>query len=59
MGAAITEGTESRIGVWPQIVSSDSPGKYQRVPVRLFNMSAKILTIKPSSALYELQAVKV
>ena len=46
MKAAVTEGTEapsSRIGVCPRIVSLDFPGKYQRVPVRLNNMSAKIL----------------
>ena len=46
MEAAVTEGTEaalSRIGVCPRIVSLDSPGKYQRVPVRLHYMSAKIL----------------
>ena len=62
MEAAVTEGTEaasSRIGLCPLIVSLDSPGKYQIVPVRLYNMSAKILTIKPSSALCEPQEVKV
>ena len=62
MEAAVTEGTEaasSRISICPRIVSLNSPGKYQIVPVRLYNMSAKILTIKPSSALCELQEVKV
>ena len=60
--AAVTEETEavsSRMGVCSRIVSLDSPGKYQRVRVRLFNMSAKILTIKSSSAIFELQEVKV
>ena len=59
MEAAVTESTEAasgRIGVCPWIVSLDYAGKYQRVPVRLYNMSAKILT---SSALCELQEVKV
>ena len=59
MEAAVTEGTEAasgRIGVCPRMVSLDSAGKYQRVPIRLYNMSAKILT---SSALCELQEVKV
>ena len=60
--AAVTENTEGasiKLGVCPRVVSLRSPGKYQRVPVRLFNMSATAVTIKPNSNLCELQEVKV
>ena len=60
--SAVTENTEGasiKLGVCPRVVSLQSPGKYQRVPVRLFNMSATAVTIKPNSNLCELQEVKV
>ena len=61
-GAAITESTEGttdRLGVCPRIVSVEAPGKYQRVPVKLYNMSAKAVTIRPNSDLCELHDAKV
>ena len=60
--AAITENTEgasTKLGVCPRIVSLEKVGNYQRVPVRIFNMSAKVLTIKPNTNICELHEVKV
>ena len=54
-----TEGASNKLGVCPRVVSLQSPGKYQRVPVRLYNMSAKAVTLRPNSNLCELQEVKV
>ena len=36
-----------------------NPGKNARVPVRVFNMSAKVLTLQPKSILCQLHEVKV
>ena len=47
---AVTEQTESalnRIGVCPRVVSLQSSSRNQRIPVRIFNISAKTITIKP------------
>ena len=60
--SAVTEQTEkasSKIGVCPRVVAMDKPGKYARVPVRIFNMSAEVMTIPPKSVLCQLQEVKV
>ena len=60
--AAVTEqtqGASNRIGVCPRVVSLEKNGNYQRVQVRLFNMSAKVVNIKPKSDLCELHEVKV
>ena len=60
--AAVTEhtqGASSRIGICPRVVSLEKPGRNQRISVRVFNMSAKILDIKPDSQLCELHEVKV
>ena len=54
-----TEGASTRIGVCPRIVSLQKIGTSQRVPVRIYNMSAKVLHIKPNSDLCELHDVKV
>ena len=54
-----TEGASSRLGVCPRVVSLEKAGNYQRVPVKVFNMSAKIMTIKPNSNICELHDVKV
>ena len=43
-----TEGASTKLGVCPRIVSLEEVGNYQRVPVRIFNMSAKVLTITPN-----------
>ena len=46
--AAITEpfepSTGTKVGICPRIVSLENPGKTSRVPVRIFNMSTKVLT---------------
>ncbi|MCW4290851.1 MAG: retropepsin-like domain-containing protein, partial [Candidatus Thiodiazotropha taylori] len=54
-----TEGASSRLGVCPRVVSLEKGGNYQRVPVRVFNMSAKVMKIKPNSSICELHDVKV
>ena len=59
---AITENTEaasSRIGVCPRLVSLDQTGQNQRVSVRVFNISAKTITVQPKTPLCQLQEVKV
>ena len=59
---AVTEQTESasdRIGVCPRVVSLQSSSRNQIIPVRIFNISAKAITIKPQTTLCELQEVKV
>ena len=55
----LTEGASSRLGVCPRVVKLDAVGKYQRVPVRLYNISATRVEIAPKSNLCELQEVKV
>ena len=60
--SAITEPADnasSKIGVCPRVVAVNKPGRNARVPVKLFNMSAKVLTIPPRALLCELQEVKV
>ena len=54
-----TEGATNRLGVCPRVVSLEKTGNYQRVQVRLFNISAKVVNIKPKSDLCELHEVKV
>ena len=54
-----TEGASSKIGVCPRVVSLDKVGNKQRIPVRIFNMSAKVTKIKPKAALCELHKVKL
>ena len=59
---AVTEQSEKasdRIGVCPRVVSLNSSGRNHRVPVRIFNISARPLIIKPQTLLCELQQVKV
>lgn len=60
--SAITENTEaalSRLGVCPRVVALDKRGSYQQFPVRVFNISARIITISPQTTLYEQQEVNV
>ena len=54
-----TEGASSRLGVCPRVVKLDAVGKYQRVPVRLYNISASPIEIAPKTDLCELHEVKV
>ena len=53
------EGASNRLGVCPRVVSLEKTGTYQRVQVRMFNISAKVVIIKPKSDLCELHEVKV
>ena len=61
--SAITESTEAghfpNATASPRIVILSNPGKTARVPVRLCNMSAKIVTLPPKSNICELQEVKL
>lgn len=60
VATAITEystTTSARIGVCPRIVSLEGSSNNKRVPVRIFNMSAKPVIIKPRSVLCELHEV--
>ena len=54
-----TQGASSRIGVCPRVIKLDTPGTGQRIPVRLYNISAKMIEIAPKSNLCELQEVNV
>ena len=60
--SAITENTEaasSRLGVCQRVVVLVKVGSYQRVPFRVFNISARPITISPQTTLCNLQEVKV
>ena len=61
--AALTEPVDNeqtaRVTVCPRIVRTDKPGSTARVPVRLCNMSARILTIQPKASICNLEEVKV
>lgn len=60
--SAVTEQIEnasSKIGVCPRVVAVNKPGRNARVPVKIFNMSATVITIPPRSLLCQLQEVKV
>ena len=54
-----TPGATTRIGVCPRVLSLNKVGKSQRVPIRIYNMSAKQINIKPSSDICELHEIKV
>lgn len=62
--SAVTESADdasSRIGVSPRLVSLEDSGCTARVPVRIYNMSAKPVVIKPKtllSNLYESKALR-
>ena len=48
--SAITEQADtasSKIGVCPRVVAVNKAGRNARVPIKIFNMSAKVLTIPP------------
>lgn len=62
--SAVTEPCEdqhcsSRLNVCPRVVSLNKPGKSARVPVRIFNLSAKAISIPAKSNLRDLQEVNV
>ena len=50
---------ENKTTVCPRVVSLENPGKTSRVPVRICNLSARIITIPENSKLCQLQEVKV
>lgn len=54
-----TDNASIKIGLCPRIVNLNKPGRTARVPVKIFNMSAKVLTIRPKAGLCKLQEVKV
>ena len=59
--SAITESTEvgncSNISASPRTVTLNNPGKTARVPVRVCNMSAKIVTLPPKTSLCDLRVL--
>ena len=58
---AVTENSRkasAKIGVCPRLVSLSEVESGERVPVRVFNMSAKVLEIKPRSILCDLHEAK-
>ena len=61
--SASTESTEAghfpNVTASQRIVTLSNPGKTSKVPVRLCNMSAKIVTLPPKSNICELQEVKL
>ena len=61
--SAITEqiegGSLPKVAVCPRGVKLNNPGKTSRVPVRLCNISARVITIPHKANLCDLQEVKV
>ncbi|MCG8034916.1 MAG: hypothetical protein JAZ03_22460, partial [Candidatus Thiodiazotropha taylori] len=55
----IEEGSTAHVKVCPRVVSLSNPGTTTRVPVKLFNMSARVVTIPPKAKLCSLEEVKV
>ena len=47
-----TEGASSRIGVCSLFVWLNKNGNYQRVTVKVFNISAKVLTVKSKTPIF-------
>ena len=54
-----TEGASSRIGVCPRAVKLNKSGRNQRVPVKIYNVSAKPVEISPKTPLCELHEVDI
>ena len=60
--SAVTEPAEndsSRISVFPRVVALNQPGISARIPVKVFNMSARPITIPAKSPVCELKEVTV
>ena len=53
------EGSSSRLQICPRVVTLNKPGTSARVPVKVFNLSAKVVTVQPKATLCELQEVTV
>ena len=52
-------GSSSRVTVCPRVVRLDKPGTSARIPVRICNLSAEVVTIAPKSPICELKEVTV
>ena len=60
--SAVTEPTgdgTSRVSVCPRVIALNKPGKSARIPVKVFNMSARPVTIPAKSPVCELKEVTV
>ena len=60
--SAVTEPLDrasSILGICPRVVALNKPRKNARVPIRIFNMSAKVLTLQPKLLLCQLHEVKL
>ncbi|MCW4346603.1 MAG: pol polyprotein, partial [Candidatus Thiodiazotropha endolucinida] len=60
--SAVTEQSEestSRVGVCPRVVALNKPGKSARVPVKIFNISAKAVIIPAKTPVCKLNEVSV
>ena len=60
--SAVTEPAEngsSRISVCPRVVALNNPGTSTRIPVKVFNMSARPVTIPAKSPVCELKEVTI
>lgn len=49
----------SRVMIYPRVVNLNKPGKSARVPVRTFNISARVVTIPAKSYLCDLNEMHV
>ena len=63
VASAVTEsssdGSTSRLQVCSRVVTLNKPRTSAQVPVKVFNLSAKVVTIQPKATLCELQEVTV
>ena len=50
----IEQGNLTKVTVCPRVVTLNNPGKTSRVPVKIFNMSAKVVIIPPRANICEL-----
>ena len=53
------EGSTSRLQICPRVVTLNKHGTSARVPVKVFNLSTKIITIQPKATFCKLQEVTV
>jgi hypothetical protein len=49
----------NRLNICPRVVSLENAGTTSRIPVRVCNMTAKVIKIKPNSVFCSLSGVKV
>ena len=55
----LEDGLSSRVSVCPSVVRTNRPGRTARIPVRVCNMSAKVVRIPPFTPVCDLAEVKV